>query len=93
MGGHVAKKLGDGILALFGYPVAHENDAERRRAQHCRFNARCEAQSKNGCRASRNEARIGLETGPRSLDAAGEIFGDVANVAARVQAEPSPAQC
>jgi class 3 adenylate cyclase len=29
MGGHVAKKLGDGILALFGYPVAHENDAER----------------------------------------------------------------
>ena len=29
MGGHVARKLGDGILALFGYPVAHENDAER----------------------------------------------------------------
>ena len=29
MGGYVAKKLGDGILALFGYPVAHENDAER----------------------------------------------------------------
>jgi class 3 adenylate cyclase len=29
MGGHVAKKLGDGLLALFGYPLAHENDAER----------------------------------------------------------------
>jgi SAM (Sterile alpha motif) domain-containing protein len=29
MGGHVAKKLGDGLLALFGYPVAQENDAER----------------------------------------------------------------
>jgi class 3 adenylate cyclase len=29
MGGHVAKKLGDGLMALFGYPVAHENDAER----------------------------------------------------------------
>ena len=29
MGGHVAKKLGDGIMALFGYPVAQENDAER----------------------------------------------------------------
>src|SRR5262245_49083230 len=29
MGGQVAKKLGDGLMALFGYPVAHENDAER----------------------------------------------------------------
>jgi class 3 adenylate cyclase len=29
MGGHVAKKLGDGLMCLFGYPVAHENDAER----------------------------------------------------------------
>jgi class 3 adenylate cyclase len=29
MGGHVAKKLGDGLMALFGYPLAHENDAER----------------------------------------------------------------
>jgi class 3 adenylate cyclase len=29
MGGHVAKKLGDGLMALFGYPTAQENDAER----------------------------------------------------------------
>jgi hypothetical protein len=29
MGGTVAKKLGDGLMALFGYPAAHENDAER----------------------------------------------------------------
>ena len=29
MGGTVAKKLGDGLMALFGYPVAQENDAER----------------------------------------------------------------
>lgn len=27
MGGHVAKKLGDGVMALFGYLVAQENDA------------------------------------------------------------------
>jgi class 3 adenylate cyclase len=27
-GGHVAKYLGDGVMALFGYPEAHENDAE-----------------------------------------------------------------
>jgi hypothetical protein len=29
MGGKVAKKLGDGLIALFGYPIAQENDAER----------------------------------------------------------------
>ena len=29
MDGQVAKKLGDGLMALFGYPVAQENDAER----------------------------------------------------------------
>ena len=29
MGGKVIKKLGDGLMALFGYPVARENDAER----------------------------------------------------------------
>jgi class 3 adenylate cyclase len=28
-GGHVGKKLGDGLMALFGYPRAQENDAER----------------------------------------------------------------
>jgi class 3 adenylate cyclase len=27
MGGHVVKKLGDGVMALFGYLVAQENDA------------------------------------------------------------------
>jgi class 3 adenylate cyclase/predicted ATPase len=28
-GGHVAQYMGDGVLAYFGYPVAHEDDAER----------------------------------------------------------------
>ena len=28
-GGHVLKKLGDGLMALFGYPQVQENDAER----------------------------------------------------------------
>jgi class 3 adenylate cyclase len=29
LGGHVLKRLGDGLIALFGYPQAQENDAER----------------------------------------------------------------
>ncbi|MGB8632607.1 MAG: adenylate/guanylate cyclase domain-containing protein, partial [Xanthobacteraceae bacterium] len=29
LGGYVAKYLGDGVLVYFGYPVAHEDDAER----------------------------------------------------------------
>jgi hypothetical protein len=35
-------------------------------------------------------ARIGLESGPAVLDAAGEIYGEVANIAARVQALAEP---
>ena len=27
--GHIARFLGDGVLAYFGWPVAHEDDAER----------------------------------------------------------------
>ena len=42
IGGHVAKKLGDGLMALFGYPVAQENDAERaaRAAADCWYRCR-----------------------------------------------------
>src|SRR6202035_4282725 len=29
LGGHVLKKLGDGLMALFGFPQAQENDTER----------------------------------------------------------------
>jgi class 3 adenylate cyclase len=35
-------------------------------------------------------ARIAIDTGPAVLDAGGEIFGDVANVAARAQARADP---
>jgi hypothetical protein len=35
-------------------------------------------------------ARIAIDTGPAVLDAGGEIFGDVANVAARAQALADP---
>jgi class 3 adenylate cyclase len=92
MGGHVAKKLGDGLMALFGYPVAQENDAERAaRAALAIQRALAELNRKNA-RSGKPElnARIGLEAGPVVVDAAGEIFGDAPNVAARVQALAEP---
>ena len=92
MGGHVAKKLGDGLLALFGYPLAHENDVERAvRAALSIQRALNELNCKNaGTGKSELIARIGLEAGPVVVDAAGEIFGDAPNVAARVQALAEP---
>jgi class 3 adenylate cyclase len=92
MGGHVAKKLGDGLMALFGYPLAHENDAERAaRAALSIQRALADLNRKNvGAGKPELIARIGLETGPAVVDAAGEIYGDVTNIAARVQALAEP---
>ena len=92
MGGQVAKKLGDGLMALFGYPVAQENDAERAvRAALAIQRALAELNRKNaGTGKPALNARIGIETGPVVVDAAGEIYGDAPNIAARVQALAEP---
>jgi class 3 adenylate cyclase len=92
MGGHVAKKLGDGLMALFGYPVAQENDAERAvRAGLSIQRALAELNRKNaGAGKPALNARIGIEIGPVVVDAAGEIYGDAPNVAARVRALAEP---
>jgi class 3 adenylate cyclase len=139
MGGHVAKKLGDGLMALFGYPAAQENDAERgapprssvptptavpvaeavgerrhvtvmfcdlvgstsisagldaERAARAALSiqrALAEANRKNTAAGKPAlNARIGIEIGPVVIDAAGEIYGDAPNVAARVQALAEP---
>jgi class 3 adenylate cyclase len=92
MGGHVAKKLGDGLMALFGYPVAQENDAERAaRAALLIQRALAEVNRKNAAAGKPAlNARIGIETGPVVVDAAGEIYGDAPNIAARVQALAEP---
>jgi class 3 adenylate cyclase len=92
MGGHVVKKLGDGLMALFGYPVAQENDAERAaRAALSIQRALAEVNRKNaGTSKPALSARIGIETGPVVVDAAGEIYGDAPNTAARVQALAEP---
>jgi class 3 adenylate cyclase len=66
MGGHVAKKLGDGLMCVFGYPLAHENDAERAaRAALSVQRALAELNRKNaGTAKPELVARIGLESGP-----------------------------
>ena len=91
-GGHVLKKLGDGLMALFGYPQAQENDAERAvRAALAIQRALVEINARNA-RKARPElsARIGLDSGQVVVDATGEVFGDAPNIAARVQSAAEP---
>ena len=92
LGGHVLKKLGDGLMALFGYPQAQENDAERAvKAALAIQRALSDLNARNAAKgASELAVRIGLESGLVVIDAAGEVFGEAPNVAARVQATAEP---
>jgi class 3 adenylate cyclase len=92
MGGHVAKRLGDGLMALFGYPMAQENDAERAaRAALSIQRSLAEINRENaGSGKPALNARIGIEIGPVVVDASGDIYGDAPNTAARVQALAEP---
>ncbi len=91
-GGHVAKYLGDGVLAYFGWPRAHEDQAERA------IRAALEAMA--AVRATRTpdgtplDTRIGIATGQvvvGDLEGVagreeGAIAGHTPNLAARLQA-------
>src|SRR5208283_3314441 len=91
MGGHVAKKLGDGLMALFGYPQAQENDAERAVRAALAIQLALAALNRNArSGAPELSARIGVEYGSVVVDSAGEVFGEAPNVAARVQAAAEP---
>ena len=92
LGGHVLKKLGDGLMALFGYPHAQENDAERAvRAALAIQRALVEINARNTrSGAPELSARIGIECGSVVVDTGGEVFGEAPNVAARVQAAAEP---
>ncbi len=91
-GGHVAKKLGDGLMALFGYPRAQENDAER--AARAGLTLLRALEDLNAANAGRGlpalAARIGLDSGPVVVDSTGEVFGDAPNLAARAQSAAEP---
>src|SRR5271163_4164381 len=93
-GGHVLKKLGDGLMALFGYPQAQENDGERAvRAALAIQRALADLNARNAATgAPELTARIGLESGRVVVDHTGEVYGEAPNVAARVQSAAAPGE-
>jgi class 3 adenylate cyclase/tetratricopeptide (TPR) repeat protein len=88
-GGHVDKLTGDGIMAVFGAPVAHEDDAERavRSALSMQRAVRRVLDDERGGGAPLG-LRVGLNTGPvvAGVQAALEytVIGDTVNTAARL---------
>jgi class 3 adenylate cyclase/predicted ATPase len=90
--GLVANYIGDGVMALFGYPRAHEDDAER--AMHAALTI---IRANSGSKAH-VKVRIGVATG---LVVVGEdgtgpltkektVVGEAPNLAAHLQAEAQP---
>ncbi len=98
--GFVARFMGDGVLVYFGYPRAHEHDAERavRAALELLERMRDLDTTLHGQPMPQLEARIGIHSGlvvvvpdPRSPSGGvPDVVGHVANLAARLQAEAPP---
>jgi predicted ATPase/class 3 adenylate cyclase len=96
-GGFVAKYMGDGVLAYFGYPQAHEHDAERAvRAALALVEA--VPKLKTAFAGTSLQVRVGIGTGlvvVGDLIGSGEaqergIVGETPNLAARLQAIAEP---
>ena len=96
--GHVAKYLGDGVLAYFGWPQAHEHQADRAvRAGLDAVNAVSDITIGDGGRLA---ARVGIATGQvvvgdlvgNSGRDAEAVTGETPNLAARLQGEAEPGQ-
>jgi class 3 adenylate cyclase/tetratricopeptide (TPR) repeat protein len=82
-GGTVEKFIGDAVMAVFGAPVAHEDDAERavRAALAIRDSIGEELQIRTA--VNTGEALVALGAKPGEGDAM--VAGDVVNTAARLQ--------
>src|SRR5256886_8805164 len=98
-GGTIARLMGDGVLAFFGAPIAHEDDPAR--AVRCgldlvRAIEELDA-SKHLPEADKFKVRVGINTGPVVVGVVGTetaseytAMGDTVNVAARMQASARP---
>lgn len=94
-GGRVDKIVGDAIVALFGAPVAHEDDAER--AVRAALQMQQTLASVSAEMGVGVQLRIGVNTGEvlvGALRAGGDYtaMGDVVNVASRLQTLAEPGQ-
>ena len=97
--GHIAQYLGDGLLVYFGYPLAHEDDAQRAvRAGLGILEAMGQLHPSLGQRREVHLAvRLGIHTGLVVVGDVGEgarqeqlALGETPNLAARLQASPRP---
>src|SRR5215207_4128593 len=97
--GTIARLLGDAILAFFGAPVAHEDDAERavRAGLDIQAAARGYAEAVRRNYGVDFQVRVGINTGLAVLAAVGDeirteytAMGDTTNVAARLQSAAEP---
>jgi len=95
-GGWVNRIIGDAVLAVFGAPVAHEDDAERA-VRTALAMQRCVAEHTGDFGGLR--LRIGVNTGEVMFAPVGPdperdltVTGDVANTAARLQTAAEPGQ-
>jgi class 3 adenylate cyclase len=93
-GGHIARMIGDGLLAFFGVPQAHENDPERAVRASLAIAAAIKEHKFLLSDGSfvRLGVRIGVNTGvvvvgsvPGEPPDRREVFGSSAHVAARLQ--------
>ncbi|MEJ7568626.1 MAG: adenylate/guanylate cyclase domain-containing protein [Gaiellaceae bacterium] len=92
-GGTVEKFIGDAVMAVFGAPVAHEDDPERAvRAGLAILDVIEELNAADGSLAL--SVRVGVNTGEAVVALAarpelgeGMVTGDVVNTAARIQAQ------
>src|SRR5215207_1272951 len=92
-GGTVDKYIGDNVMAIFGAPVAHEDDEERAVRAGLGMQAAMGDVNENLPDGVHFELRVGVNTGEVLAGAVGEdytVVGDVVNVAARLQSAARP---